>query len=91
VADEAARQRQLGDRREDAGEIAMQRRLTAGEGDLLDAHGLPGIANDAREQLHREVVRALVVQRVVVAQAVAAVQVADVGQLDRQAARPVVR
>ena len=85
------RQRQFGDRRQDGAEVAVQRRLAAGERDLLDPIASLRLARDPREEIDRQVARRLVMQGVVVAQAVAAVQVADVGQLDGQPARTVVR
>ena len=91
VRDEAARQGQLGHRRENLPELPVKRRLAAGEHDLLDAHRVARVPGDAGEEIDGKKVRRIVVERVFVTKAVAAVQIADVGQLDRQPAWPVVR
>ena len=84
-------QGQLGHRRENVPELPVKRWLAAGEHDLLDAHRVARVPGDAGEEIDRKKVRRIVVERVFVTKAVAAVQIADVGQLDGQPARPVVR
>ena len=68
----------------------MKGRLPPRQHDVRDARRPARLAEDAAEQLDGEEVRGRVVERVLIAQAVATVQVADVGQLDAQAARAVI-
>ena len=87
VGDEAALHPCGCHRRDDLIEVRMECDFPARERDVVDAVSGARFVEQATEERDRKIVGAGVIERVLVAHAVAAMQVADVGQFDREANR----
>jgi hypothetical protein len=71
-------------------EIRMQGWLAASEHYLFEIHGLARLSNDSRKKINGKKMCGTVIESVFVSQTITAMEVADIGQFDRQTTRAVV-